>query len=152
MRRVRVALFKNRGDAESCQARLLQAGIPAEVHVEPAVAWFWFVSRNKAGVRLEVPAECVERVERLLLRWSSDDGLLDGAIRCPDCGSLCIDFPQFTEKSLLTNVVMGLAAEARLFKREYYCESCHFMWARPEGKPRRPRTHTAPNYFIERDD
>ena len=126
----------------------MRAGIPAELHYEPSVARLWFVSKRGGGIRLEVPANHSERSSRLLLEWDAVDGLLHSAIRCPECRSLRVVFPQFTEKSLFPNLFMGLVAVLRLVEREYYCEDCHCMWPKPSTMPGHARRHMAPNYFI----
>ena len=38
--------------------------------------------------RIEVPAKEAARSRQLLLEWDAADGLLHGAIRCPECKSL----------------------------------------------------------------
>ena len=148
MNRIRLALFRDRGAAEPARNGLAQAGIPAEIHDGLQLERLWFVSKSAAGARLEVPAKQLERAMRVLLEQDATQGLLGQAIRCPDCRSLRIDFPQFTRKSFLTNLAIGLMAELRLVEREYYCEDCHCMWS-PQGRRRRERHHLAPNYFVE---
>jgi hypothetical protein len=76
------------------------------------------------------------------------DGALHDAVRCPDCGSSRIEYPQFTRKFLTPNVI-GLLSAMHLFEKEYYCEDCHFTWPDPHSKPHRPRANQAPYYFIE---
>ena len=149
MNRIRVALFKDSVFARPVQQRLLQVGIPAEIHAELGLARLWFVSKRTASVRLEVPADQFERTTRLLLEWHTAQGLLRNAIRCPECKSLRVDYPQFTPRSLFTNLAMGLMAELRLLEREYYCEDCHYMWPKRSAKESRHRRHMAPAYFIE---
>ena len=149
MNRIRIALFNNRDVAEAIRDRLMQAGIPAECHDEVWLARLWFASKAMAGVRLEVPAQSQERSTSLLHEWDSQHGLMSDAIRCPECKSFRVDYPQFTQKSCLTNLAMGLIAELRLIEREYYCEDCHCMWSRPRTKPRRNRPHLAPDYLLE---
>jgi hypothetical protein len=149
MNRIRVALFRERGTAEALRQELLQADIPAEVHHEPQVARLWFVSKSAAGVRLEIPAAYWERCTQLFKEWQTVPGILGEAIRCPECRSLRVDFPQFTQKSFLTNVAMGLMAEVGLVEKQYYCEECHYTWSKPPTHPPRPRRHGAPNYFVE---
>lgn len=149
MSRIRIALFGDYAGAERVRQRLMQAGIPAEIHDEPGVAKLWFVSKRGAGVRLEVPAIHSERSTRLLLEWDAADGLLHDAIRCPECRSWRVDYPQVTRKSFFTNLAMGIVAGLGLVEREYYCEDCHSMWAKPGTKPPRIRAHMAPNYFLE---
>jgi hypothetical protein len=149
MERNRVALFLNRAEAAPLRQRLTQAGIPSEIHDSLGLARLWFVSKSAAGARLEVPAERAEQALQLLLAWDAADGALRGAVRCPECSSLRVVFPQLTRKSLLTNLALGLAAEMHLVEKEYYCDHCHCMWSRPRATPARPRRHTAPQYFIE---
>ncbi len=148
---VRVALFMDSSEARVVRQRLVQAGIRAELHHEPPVARLWFISNRDSSFRLEVPSGWSERAVRLLQGWDADTGFLRSAIHCPECGSLRIDYPQFTEKSLLTNLLMGLATELKILERDFYCEDCHCMWSKPSLKPRRLRLHLAPNYFLEDD-
>ena len=149
MSRMRVALFENRAQAESIRLRLVQAGIHADVYNESALAKLWFVPRRQTGIRLEVSAKDAERAQRILARWDAERERLKGAVHCPECRSMHVQYPQYAEKSLLTNLAMGLLAEFRLVEREYYCEDCHCMWAKPAAKAGRLRAHMAPNYFLE---
>jgi len=146
---IRVALFRNSVLARPVQHRLLQVGMAAEIHAELGLARLWFVSKRTAGVRLQVPADQFEHATKLLLEWHAAYRLLDHAIRCPECNSLRVDYPQFTSRSLFTNLAMGLMAEIRLLEREYYCEDCHYMWPKRSGERSRRRRHMAPDYFIE---
>ena len=131
------------------QNRLAASGIQAEIHDELRLEKLWLVSKPSAGVRLEVPGGQFERAEQLLLDWDAAEGALREAIRCPECQSLRVDYPQFTRKSMLTNVAMGMAANLGLVEREYYCQDCHFTWPKEGTKPRRDRPNMAPHYFIE---
>ena len=145
MNRIRLALFRDRTSASSVRERLVKVGIRAELHDELQLERLWFVSKSLAGVRLEVPFEQLAPATKLLFDWHTTDN----AIRCPQCKSLRVDYPQFTRKSLLTNLVIGLLAEFRVVERDYYCEECHYMWPGPRVGPNRKRAHLAPNYFIE---
>jgi predicted Zn-ribbon and HTH transcriptional regulator len=149
MERIRVALFSSRAEAYVIRQRLARAGIEAELHDELGVARFWFVSRSAAGVRLEVAAAQAEQATQRLHEWDSALGALRGAIRCPECRSLRVDYPQFTRKSILPNVAMGLLAEVGLLEKECYCEDCHCMWTKQRTNPRPDRRHMAPWYFLE---
>ena len=149
MERIRVALFSTRAEAYVIRQRLAQAGIEAELHDELGVARFWFVSKSAAGVRLEVPSEQAAQATQQLLEWDAAQGALQGAIRCPECRSLRVDYPQFTRKSILPNVAMGLMAEMGLLEKECYCEDCHCMWTKRRTNPRPGRRHMAPMYFLE---
>lgn len=148
MKRMPIAVFAVRAHAQPIVARLRQAGISAETHDELHLEKLWFVRKGAPGVRLEVPAEQFESGEQLLLDWDSAEGGLE-AIRCPECRSFRVHFPQFARHSLLTNLAMGLLASLRFLEKEYYCEDCHFTWPREGTALRRNRPHMAPYYFIE---
>ena len=148
MNRVRIALFKDRAAAKPIHERLLQANIAAEIHDEIWLARLWFVSKLSAGIRVEVPACRSKRAVQLVLTWDAAEGALRAAIHCPECNSLRVDYPQFTRKSLVTNLAIGLIAALGLVDKGYYCEDCHHTWPIPRATPRRAREHLAPNYFI----
>ena len=149
MNTIRVAIFSNRAQAEPIQQRLVQAGIAAEIHEELGLQRFWFVSKRSAGTRLEVAAKQVEQARKLLATWDLTEGALEHAIRCPECKSLCVDYPQFAHNSVMTNMAAGLAAELGLVEKDYYCEHCHYTWPKEQAGPARKRLHMAPYYFIE---
>jgi hypothetical protein len=148
MSRTRIAFFSSRVDAEAlCQA-LVRSGISARVQPEPLLGRLWFVPKAAAW-RLLVLPEQAEQAGKLLLNWEVSLASLNRAVRCPECNSPRVEYPQFTQKSLLTNLAMGLMAEVGLIERDYYCEDCHFTWPKEEAQPVRSRAHMAPNYFIE---
>ncbi|PWU11352.1 MAG: hypothetical protein C5B50_23475 [Verrucomicrobia bacterium] len=109
----------------------------------------WFISETEGGWRVDVPAADFERAEQLLLDWDAAEGALREAIRCPECMSLRVHYPQFAMNSLMTNFWMGLGASLGLVEKNYYCEDCHFTWPKAGTRARRDRSHMAPYYFIE---
>ena len=149
MNRIPIAHFNDRAKAEPIQRRLAEAGFHAEIHDELRLEKLWLARKEDCGVRLEVPASQFERAEDMLIDWDAKESALHDAIHCPECGSLRVNYPQFTRKSLLTNLAMGVAANVGLMDKEYYCEDCHFTWPKEGTKPRRNRPNMAPYYFIE---
>src|SRR5690242_17220517 len=99
MNRIRLALFPSRAAAEPIRDRIIKAGINAEIHDELQLERLWFVSKSTAGVRLEVPLNAWQRATKLLRDWDSETGALSDAIRCPECKSLRVQYPQITQKS-----------------------------------------------------
>src|SRR5215471_19336917 len=128
MNRLPVALFSTRASAERFCSRLREREIQAEVHEELGLQKLWFVPKGAAGARLEVPAAQFELAERMLLEWETAEGGLRDAIRCPECGSLLVDYPQFTRKSMMTNLALGLASSVGMVEKEFYCQDCHYTW------------------------
>ena len=149
MRTTQIAHFENQAQAEPARQYLLTKGIDAEVHASLGLATFWFVSRCQAGARLEVPRQAEATTLRLLSQKNAPFEILRDAVRCPECHSLRVAFPQFTRKSMLTNILMGLLAEIHFLERDYYCEDCHFMWAKPGTELPRRRRHQSPDFFLD---
>src|SRR5712691_4076390 len=104
MNRIQVALFRNRAQAEPLAQRLTQAGVPAEIHDELRLEKLWFVPKGSAGARVEVPASQSEKAARLLRDWASSEAALREAIRCPECKSFRVAYPEFTRKFFLPNL------------------------------------------------
>jgi|ERR1044071_1472591 hypothetical protein len=149
MNRIPLALFSSSAKAEPLKQRLQKEGIEAEIHEDLRLEKLWFVSKGSAGARLDAPAQDFERAYQLLLDWDRSEDALRDAIRCPECKSLRVDYPQFTRKSFIPNLIMGLSAELGLIEKDFYCQDCHFTWPKEGTRPRATRAHLAPYYFIE---
>src|SRR6516162_1471383 len=117
MSTMRLAHFENHAQAEPARQFLLESGIKARIHAESGLAKLWFVSRYQAGVRLEVPGQETARSLKLLGQQETPSEILRDAVRCPECHSLRVDYPQFTRKSVLTNLLMGLLAEIHFLEQ-----------------------------------
>jgi len=142
-----VALFSSRSKAEPTQQRLVESGIPAEIHDELRLERLWFVGRPPI-VRLEVPAAQFERAYQKVVEWSPQAAMSD-VIRCPECCSLRIDYPLCSHKSVLPNLVVGFLATLGHVNTGFYCHDCHFTWPREGTQVARARPHMAPYYFID---
>ena len=149
MNRMPVALFSHRDKAEPLRRRLEEKGVKAEIHDELRLEKLWFVSKPSCGARLEVPADQFERAYQCVVALDAEEGALRDTIRCPECKSLRVDYPQFTRKFLIPNLAMGLMAAVGAVEKEYYCEDCHYTWPKEGTKPSALRPHMAPYYFIE---
>ena len=139
MNTIPVALFYHRADAEPLQRRLTENGVPAKVQDCSLMS----------GVHLDVPANRFEEGHRLLVEWDAADGACRNAIRCPECKSLRVEYPQYSRKSILPNLFVGVLTTIGMTEKEFYCMDCHCTWPKDGGRPARPRAHMAPNYFIE---
>jgi hypothetical protein len=140
MNTISIALFSRHADAEPFQRRLSETGIAAEIHD---------CSSLKNAARIRVPADQFERAYQLMLDWDAAEGGLRGTIRCPECRSLRIEYPQYTHKSALPNLLVGLLIDIGAMRKEFYCQDCHYTWPKEGTKPSQTRPHMAPYYFIE---
>jgi len=139
----------SRAAAEAISNRLVQAGLDARLSEGSWLQRQWFVRKGEAGISVEVPGDQFERAEKLLLAWDAAEGLLRDVIRCPECKSLRVQYPQFARHSSLTNVMLGLASALGIVEKEYYCENCHFTWPKEGTRSRRDQPELAPYYFIK---
>ena len=144
---VTVATFNEREKAEPLRQRLEKSGIHAEVHDEHRFGWLWFVSKPLAGFRLKVHKKDFETAQKLLNGWEATEGVLQDSVRCPQCKSARVEYPQFTRKGVLPNLV-GLASVIGIIDKEFYCQECQHTWP-PVVKHDPPKKHSAPDYFIE---
>ena len=106
------------------------------------------MARPFAAARINVPASDYQNARRLLRLWDASDGAVRNAIHCPECGSSRVQYPQFTRKFFLPNLV-GILSVLGLVEKKFYCEDCQCTWSGKNREPSRPRPHMAPNYFIE---
>ena len=102
-----VALFSDISKTKPVMQRLTQAGFTPSINEGPGLTKLWFVPKRSADVRIVVPADQYNRAEQCLLDWDSADNPLRQAIRCPECGSLRVDFPQYASHSFLTTLPWG---------------------------------------------
>jgi hypothetical protein len=139
MNKTSIALFSCRSDAETIQKRLMESGVAAELHD----------CSSMKGAHIDVPSDQFEQSYAQLQKWDATEGGIRGAIRCPECHSFRVDFPQYTHKSALPNLLIGLLANIGAMRKEFYCYDCHFTWPKEGTRPSRVRPNMAPYYFID---
>ena len=136
MKTVPLATFNELVPARSLQGRLEQAGIPALIHDESKLERFWFMSEPLAAVHLEVAQPDYLRARQLAEELNQREHLLKDAVRCLECQSTRVEFPQLSRKFVmprLASVFMALG----LVPREFYCLDCHYTW--PTVMPVEPK-------------
>ena len=136
-----IASFNETEPAEKLAARLRDAGYHAEVRDESGEQkWKLYNLNPKAHIRVVINEEQSKEAEATLAKWIQEDGELAGAVRCPDCGSARIEYPQFSRRTIMGALPAAFAA-AGVIERDFYCEACHFTWpaepppAEPELDP-----------------
>jgi hypothetical protein len=50
------------------------------------------------------------------------------AVRCPECQSSSIEFPQVTRKFFTPALCQMVMIALHVVPRQYYCLNCHFSW------------------------
>ncbi len=124
----KLAAFNEKQSAEALVARLRDSGIEADIHDESnQQKWQLWNMTPLAHLHVRVSVDQEAGAHKLLGEWTAAEGTNLGAVRCPDCGSFKVEYPQFSRKTLLGALPSAMAA-AGVIERGYYCESCHFTW------------------------
>lgn len=131
---VTIATFNEAAKAKGLKERLQQAGIKADIHNEARLQQVAFMSKPQANVKVEVDDHDFERAQQLMVEWeSTDPDIANALIRCPQCGSSRIEYPQMTRK-FLTPAMASVLFALRIFPKEFYCEDCHYTWSNEEHR------------------
>lgn len=138
---VNAATYSTTSDAERLKSWLKGEGIQAEILDETRLQKFWFMATPKAGIHVQVPRDQFERVA-VLLQSEDTFSHLQSAVRCPSCGSLRVQYPDLTRKSVLPTLIPQLLVLLHITRHKYYCEDCHFTWPNvPKHPPHRRPAH-----------
>jgi predicted Zn-ribbon and HTH transcriptional regulator len=125
---VTIATFNDSGKAKQLKERFQETGLKADVHNEGHLQQVAFMSKPQANVKVLVEEEDFEKAQCLMVDWeSTDPDIAAAVIRCPQCGSSRIEYPQLTRKNL-TPAVAGILFALRIFPKEFYCQDCHYTW------------------------
>ena len=122
-----VATFGDREKAQAVQNRLEQAGIHAEAADESFFQRFWYLSKPLADEKVYVAEGDYDKARQFLQAADKQDHILQGELRCPKCGSVRIDYPQFTRKFIATTFAEA-ACFLHLMDKQFFCKACNHTW------------------------
>lgn len=129
---VTIATFSEPAKAKRLKERFQQSGVKADIHNEGHLQQMAFMSTPQANVKLQVEDNDFERAHALMVEWeASDPDLAAAIIRCPQCGSTSIEYPQMTRK-FMTPAVMAVLMAMKIIPKQFYCEDCHYTWSDQE--------------------
>src|SRR5450432_2420810 len=131
---VTIATYNEQAKAKHLKEKFQQAGVKADVNNEANLQTYAFMSKPQANVKVKVGEEDFERAQALMLEWEAADPDI-AAIRCPQCNSTRIEYPQLTRK-FLTPALAGILFALKIFQKEFYCRDCQFTWTKEEEQPR----------------
>lgn len=131
---VTIATFNESAEARALKDRFQQSGIRADIHNEGHLQRVAFMSKPKANVKLQVEDDDFERAQNLMVEWQESDPAISAAmLRCPQCNSSSIEYPQMTRRALVPQMVVLLMA-LRILPKEFYCRDCHYTWSNEEQR------------------
>jgi hypothetical protein len=129
---VTIATFNDGAKARELKDQFQKSGIRADIHNEGHLQRVAFMSKPQANVKLQVEDDDFERAQNLMVEWQQSDPAIAGAmLRCPQCNSSSIEYPQMSRKSITPGMVTVLYA-LRILPKEFYCRDCQFTWSNEE--------------------
>lgn len=124
----KIASFNEIVPAESTATRLRASGFEAHVHDETTQQhWQLWNLKPRAQLHVRVDAADESRAVALIKEWSVEGTDAACAVRCPECASFRVEYPQFSRKTLV-GALPSILASAGVIDQTFYCEDCHFTW------------------------
>src|SRR5580700_6575730 len=124
---ITIAAFNEAAPAEKLKDRLIDAGLHSDLVDDSGAQAIFFLSRRpRAHMCVQVRKEEYARAKDLVRDWESE-GFMHQAVRCPQCGSHRVEYPQFS-KQTAGSMFFAFLSAIHLIPREYYCEDCQFTW------------------------
>ena len=131
---VTIATFNEPAKAKQLTARFQEAGLRADVHNEAQLQQVGFMSRPQASAKVMVDDKDFERAQNLMVEWEATDPVIAAAlVRCAQCGSSRIEYPQMTRK-FITPALVGILCALKIIPKEFYCQDCHFTWSGEQAR------------------
>ena len=130
---VPIASFEDSDPAKSLAHRLCEEGFGAITDNDSGEQLLRFCNPDPhAQWHVMVPPEKFDEALKRLRELDATEQILRFAIRCPDCGSTEIEYPQFSRNTIVGAIFPAVAAAVGLIERQFYCTACHFTWAPTE--------------------
>lgn len=126
---VTIATFDEPAKAKHLKKRLQESGVKADIHNDARLQAMATMADPHANVKVTVDEEDFQKANQLLTEWEASDPEIGAAIRCPECKSPRIEYPQLTRK-FITPWVASVLFALKVFPKEFYCQDCHFTWGK----------------------
>ena len=130
---VTIATFDDPAKAKHLKKRLQESGVKADTHNEGRLQSVATMSEPHANAKVMVDEQDFQKANQFLMEWEASDPEVGAAIRCPQCKSPRIEYPQLTRK-FLTPWLASILFATKIFPKEFYCQDCHFTWGK-DGDP-----------------
>lgn len=127
---VPIASFEDSDPAKALAQRLCEEDFGATTDNDSGEQFLRFLNPHPhAQWHVLVPPEKFNEALKRLKELDATEQILRLAIRCPDCGSTEIEYPQFSRNTIVGAIFPAAAAAVGLIERQFYCTACHFTWA-----------------------
>jgi hypothetical protein len=134
MNYINLATLESMHEAERLATLLGKEGIKSRTHDEADIQRFIFLTKPKAFSIVQVVEEDYARaVSFIQALHDAHEPVCNHIFSCPDCGSLAVEYPQFTRKYFITPTLLEWASNFGLYKKQFYCRKCHCTWPYEKG-------------------
>lgn len=124
---VTIATFNEAAKAKHLKERLQAAGVKADVHNEGQIQSAAFGGSPKANAKVMVEETDFSKAHGLMVEWEPNDPEIGAAIRCPNCQSPRIEYPQMTRR-FFTPWLASVLFSLKIIEKEFYCRDCQNTW------------------------
>jgi Zn finger protein HypA/HybF involved in hydrogenase expression len=133
---VRIATFEDSAKARHLKERFVASGLHADVHTEGRPQQVVSRATAQANVQVLVEESDFNRAQELMTEWEKSDPEVGSAIRCPQCKSPRIHYPQLPRKFPIIPGFAAVLLALKIVPKEFYCEDCQFTWTNEDTQPR----------------
>ncbi len=131
---ISIAAYDNLAPANALIHALADKGIEAGLQDETAdQALRFFTATAHAQFRVMVPPDQVPKALEELARLAplpperSHECPVAQIIRCPDCSSTLVEYPQFSRNTIV-GALPAMAASVGLVEQDFFCRNCNYTW------------------------
>jgi len=128
---VDVAVFEEANDAQVLKACFKQKRIEARTQNDKILRVLMFSCPPRMTYRVQVRHGFYKCAMDSLKVDPRMLACLEKAIRCPVCGSLRVEYPQMTRKSIGATLLLHLGTIFHVIEHGCSCEDCHHIWNLP---------------------
>lgn len=133
---VTIATFNEPAKAKHLKQRLQQEGVHADIHNEAQMQRVMLSGQPQANAKVMVEEKDFSKAQDLMVEWEQSDPEVGSAIRCPQCNSPRIQYPQLARRFPFVPGLFAILFALGIFQKEFYCEDCHYTWTNKEDVSR----------------
>jgi predicted Zn-ribbon and HTH transcriptional regulator len=128
---VTIATFNEPAKAKHLKQRLAESGVDADIHNEARMQHV-MLSDAQANAKVMVHEKDFRKAQELLTEWESSDPEIQMAVRCPQCQSPRVQYPQLARSFPFVPGLASILFALGVFEKQFYCEDCHNTWTREQ--------------------
>ena len=127
---VTIATFEEPTKAKHLKDRYAQSGVAADLQTDGQMQQVASGSKARGNVKVLIHEKDFDKAHNLLVEWEASDPEVGSALRCPQCQSPRIDYPQLARKFPFIPGLVGVLLLLKIIPKEFYCQDCHFTWSK----------------------